>query len=230
MAFPTVFAFIASVTHPPSVIHPEIAQRALDHLQQADPVMRELIPKVGPFQLSLKRGRFEMLVRSVISQQISTSAARSIRLRLQRTLGGRITPGKVVAADELTLRSAGLSSQKLRYLSDLASKVSTGEVRLQHLHRLEDEAIIAELTRVKGIGEWTAQMFLMFCLGRPDVFPHGDLGIQNALRNLYRLRRPHDRKQAHKIAAPWRPYATVASWYCWRSLELKKPASPTAGL
>lgn len=207
-----------------TIHHPETVELALAHLQSNDAVMRRLIPVVGSFQLELKRGRFEMLVRSIISQQISTSAARSIRLRLQRTLGGRITAERLAATDAATLRSAGLSTQKLNYLSDLAGKVVAGEVRLRHLHELGDAAVIEELTRVKGIGEWTAQMFLMFCLGRADVFPHGDLGIQNALRNLYGLRNPRDRAKAQRIAAAWRPYATVASWYCWRSLELNRAA------
>jgi DNA-3-methyladenine glycosylase II len=210
----------------PTILHPETVESALAHLQSTDAVMRRLIPAVGPFRLELKRGRFEMLVRSIISQQISTSAARSIRLRLQRTLGGRITAERLAATDESTLRSAGLSSQKLRYLSDLAGKVAANEVRLSHLHALDDASVIEELTRVKGIGEWTAQMFLMFCLGRADVFPHGDLGIQNALRNLYGLHNPRDRAKAQRIAAVWRPYASVASWYCWRSLELKPGGVP----
>ncbi|MBI3882527.1 MAG: DNA-3-methyladenine glycosylase 2 family protein [Verrucomicrobia bacterium] len=204
------------------IAHSELCADALAHLQCADPVMGKLIPMVGPFALKLKRGRFETLVRAIIAQQISTGAARSIRKRVATKLGGRITPEKLARETPATLRQCGVSSQKAGYLLDLAGKVVASEVRLHHLHRLDDAAIIEELVRVKGIGEWTAQMFLMFCLGRPDVFPHGDLGIRNALKNLYRLREMPDREAAHKLAAPWRPYATIASWYCWRSLELGK--------
>lgn len=204
------------------IAHSEVRAAALDHLQRADPVMRQLIPMVGPCILRLRRGRFQMLASSIISQQISTSAASSIRKRVLARLGGRVTPEKLARETPATLRTCGVSPQKSGYLLDLAGKVAAGEVRLHHLHRLDDAAIIAELVRIKGIGEWTAQMFLMFCLGRPDVFPHGDLGIRNALKNLYRLRDHPDREAAHRIAAPWRPYATIASWYCWRSLDLGK--------
>jgi DNA-3-methyladenine glycosylase II len=202
----------------PNVLH--LAGESLAHLRRADPVMARLIPMVGAFDLRLKRRRFDTLVRAIIAQQISTAAARSIRARLQAHLGGHITPAALAQARPGELRRAGLSAPKADYLRDLARKVNAGVVRLDHLHRLDDDAIIAELTQIRGIGVWTAQMFLMFCLGRPDVFPHADLGIRTALKNLYRLRALPDRDEAHAIAAPWRPYATVASWYCWRSLEL----------
>lgn len=198
------------------------AKESLAHLCRADPVMAKLIPMVGAFDLQLKRRRFDTLARAIIAQQISTSAARAIRARLQAHLGGHITAATLVRARPEALRGVGLSGQKAAYLRDLAAKVNSGAVRLHHLHRLDDGAVIEELTRVKGIGVWTAQMFLMFCLGRPDVFPHADLGIRTALKNLYRLRDLPDRDEAHALAAPWRPYATVASWYCWRSLELGK--------
>jgi len=198
------------------------AEESLAHLGRVDSVMTRVIPMVGPFDLKLKRRRFDTLVRAIIAQQISTSAARAIRERLQTLLGGTITAEGLVRASPAALRSVGLSKQKIAYLRDLAAKVTNGDVPLHRLHRFKDEEIITELTRVKGIGEWTAQMFLMFCLGRPDVFPHADLGIRTALKNLYRLRELPDRETAYEIAAAWRPYATVASWYCWRSLELGK--------
>jgi len=209
----------------PTRLDEATVERAIRHLSEADAVMARLIPMVGPFALRLKRGRFETLVRSIISQQISTSAANSIRAKLQRALGGAIRAEVVAAADEATLRGAGLSTQKIRYLRDLSERVACGDVRLRGIHRLDDVRVIEELTQVKGIGEWTAQMFLMFHLGRPDVFPHGDLGIQTALRNLYGLRESRKRERAERIAARWRPYSTVASWYCWRSLELEKSAA-----
>ena len=191
------------------------------HLRRSDPILRRVIERVGPFNLRRDADRFGSLVRSIISQQISVSAARSIRLRVKRlTAPGRITPEKLLRLSGAELRSAGLSVQKQTYLLDLAGKVRRGEVKLRSIARRDDEVVIEELTQVKGIGVWTAQMFLMFSLARMDVFPHDDLGIRNALKRLYKLQDLPDKKTSHEIATPWRPYATMASWYCWRSLEL----------
>jgi DNA-3-methyladenine glycosylase II len=190
------------------------------HLRKADEVMREIIHRVGPVKLRLEQNRFAMLVRSIISQQISTSAARSIRGRLEDLLApGSITPGDIVTLKAQQLRSVGLSGQKVSYIQDLAGRVHSGEVNLRQIGRLTDERVIERLTRVRGIGHWTAQMFLMFSLGRPDVFPHGDLGIRSAIRRAYGLDELPDRKQSEEIARPWHPHATIASWYLWRSLE-----------
>lgn len=205
------------------ILPSEQSRAALAHLRTADPVMRQLIDRAGPCELTLRRGRFQTLVRSIIAQQISTSAARSIRRRLlARLKPGNLTPARLTRETADTLRLVGLSKQKAAYILDLARKVQARQVRLDRVHRFSDEEIIEELVQVKGIGVWTAQMFLIFCLGRPDVFPHGDLGVRSALRNLYRLKDLPDRDTAHQIARPWRPFATVASWYCWRSLELQQ--------
>ena len=199
---------------------PETIRTALKHLRATDPVLRAVIDRVGPFRLTTDPDRFRALVRSIIAQQISGSAARSIRGRVERLAGpGRLTAAKLMELAPGELRAAGVSPQKLRYLLDLAQKVRDGQVRLHRVAHLGDAEVIEELVQVKGIGVWTAQMFLMFSLGRLDVFPHDDLGIRSALKNLYALRELPDRETSHKIAAPWRPYATVASWYCWRSLE-----------
>ena len=164
-----------------------------------------------------------MLVRSIVSQQISTSAARSIRARLLELVGSAgFTPANLVRFDIEQLRSAGLSGQKAKYIIDLATKVHEGTVRLQHIGRLSDERIIDQLTQIKGIGHWTAQMFLIFSLGRPDVLPHGDLGVRTAIRDRYALEELPDKAACHQVAMPWRPYASVASWYCWRSLDLAR--------
>jgi DNA-3-methyladenine glycosylase II len=196
--------------------------RALRHLRTSDPVMRDLIRRAGPFKLRLERDRFRMLVRSIISQQISTSAARSILARFEALVHPEQPSADNVARLTVAdLRSAGVSPQKTGYLLDLAQKVGEEQVRLRHIGRLSDEAVIEELTRVKGIGRWTAQMFLIFALGRLDVFPHDDLGVRSAIRNLYQLQDLPDKATSHRIAEPWRPYASVASWYCWRSFELK---------
>lgn len=163
-----------------------------------------------------------MLVRSIISQQISGKAARSIRGRLEGLVApARMTPERLAGLSIEQLRAVGLSSQKGSYLHDLSAKVASGEVRLNRTGRMADDEVIAELTQVKGIGVWTAQMFLMFSLGRLDVFPHDDLGIKCALKNLYGLDELPDKATSHRIAMPWRPYATIASWYCWRSLEVE---------
>jgi DNA-3-methyladenine glycosylase II len=191
--------------------------------------MKAMIDAVGPYTLRLESDRFAMLVRSIISQQISTSAARSIRKRLQELAGPDGL--KAVNLTRFTmdeLRSVGLSPQKASYIADLACKVHDGAVDLRQIGRLSDERVVALLTQVKGIGRWTAQMFLIFSLGRLDVFPHDDLGVRTAIRNHYGLDDLPDRQTAIAIAAPWRPYASVASWYCWRTLDLGRNGAKTA--
>lgn len=204
-------------------LDPAEISRAVHHLRSADPVMRDLIKKAGPFTLKPRRDRFHALVGSIISQQISGRAADSIRQRLKQ----RLAPDKISAESLLRLspgelRKVGISPQKTTYLLDLATRVASGSLRLQRLSRLSDEEVIEALIQVKGIGVWTAQMFLIFSLGRLDVFPHDDLGVRVALRNLYGLDDLPDKHVSHRIATPWRPYASVGTWYCWRSLDLKK--------
>ncbi len=200
---------------------PDQIKSALRHLRSSDPVMREVIRRVGPFTLKLQRNRFQILVRSIISQQISTSAARSIRKRVAALVAPQQITTKSIGALSLDdLRTAGVSNQKGTYLLDLVDKVENGQVRLRQIGRMHDEQVIEELVQVKGIGRWTAQMFLIFCLGRPDVFPHDDLGIRSALRDLYGLRELPNKEQSHRIAECWKPYASFASWYCWRSGDL----------
>lgn len=202
-------------------------QAAIDHLKVADPVLGRHIERVGPYTLKQHRNRYEMLVRSIISQQISTKAARSVRLRLQAaTPSGRITPEDLATMSEESLRAVGLSGQKTRYLKGLTEAVLGGTVRLDRIGRLSDEDVIAHLIQVKGIGVWTAQMFLMFALGRLDVFPHGDLGLRSSIGQLYGFAQMPDPATCQKIAEIWRPYSTVASWYVWRVSDLKN--DPTA--
>ena len=185
--------------------------------------MKTMIDAVGPYTLRFERNRFGMLVRSIVSQQISTSAARSIRTRLQELVGPEdLTAANLTRFDVDQFRSAGLSGQKASYLADLASKVSEGAINLQQIGRLSDDRIVEHLTQVKGIGHWTAQMFLIFSLGRPNVFPHGDLGVRASIRDHYGLDDLPNKETSHSIAEPWRPYASVASWYCWRALDLAR--------
>ncbi len=208
---------------------PEDIRWARRHLRAADPVMKGMIDAVGPFTLRLHRERFGLLVRSIISQQISTSAARSIRGRLQELAGpDGLTAANLVRFTGDQLRSVGLSPQKAAYITDLACKVNDGAVNLRQIGRLSDERVIEQLTQVKGIGRWTAQMFLIFSLGRPDVFPHEDLGVRTAIRERYGLDDLPDKETSHSIAQPWHPYASVASWYCWRTLDLARNKNTVA--
>jgi len=194
---------------------------ALRHLRAADPVMAEIIRRVGPFRLKARRDRFGMLVRSIISQQISGSAARSILARLHATVApDRPTAENLARLTPEELRAAGVSPQKAAYLYDLSAKTLSGQIQLQSVGRLPNEEVIAQLTQVKGIGRWTAQMFLIFSLGRLDVFPHDDLGVRSAIRRFYGLRKLPSKDRSLRIASLWSPYESVASWYCWRATDL----------
>ena len=197
-------------------------QKARRHLRAADPVMKAIIDAVGPFTLSLERDRFRMLVCSIISQQISGYAAASIIKRLRTLAGpGGLKPANLAKFSIAELRSVGLSPQKASYVTDLVQKVDDGTVDLRQIGRLSDERVIDQLIQVKGIGRWTAQMFLIFSLGRLDIFPYDDLGVRSAIRDNYGLNDLPDKETALAIAESWRPYATVASWYCWQSLDLE---------
>ena len=202
----------------PAVNH----RKAINHLKKSDPVMARIIADVGPCRYEVKNfgTHFDALARSIIYQQLSTKAAGTIHGRfLDLFPQKRATPGHLLAIDEETLRGVGLSKQKLGYLRDLAGKVHGGQLPLDHLDELTDQEIIAYLVQVKGIGVWTAQMFLMFRLGRLDVLPDLDLGIRNAIKKAYRVRGVPNAKRIAKIGEPWRPYASIACWYLWRSLD-----------
>jgi DNA-3-methyladenine glycosylase II len=201
---------------------PAEIKAALRHLKKVDPIMGNLIDLAGPFTLKLDRNRFAMLVRSILSQQISTKAARSIRQRLDALL--RPNPLTASAIDQVTdddLRSVGLSRQKISYLRDLSGRVLDGRLRLERIGRLSDDDAIEHLIQVKGIGRWTAQMFLIFSLGRLDVFPHDDLIVRSSIKELYDLEELPNKQQSHAIAAAWKPFSSIASWYCWRLIDVK---------
>ena len=192
------------------------------HLRKCDPILADIIKTVGPCTLKTQRDKFGMLVRSILSQQISTAAARTIRGRLEDLIKpNKIAPALLAGFEVDDLRAVGISRQKAGYILDLAQKVDVGEVNLKQTGRMDNEDVITELTKIKGIGRWTAQMFLMFSLGRLDVFPVDDLGIQNAIKKAYpKPRGDWNKDKLMKKAEPWQPYATIASWYLWRSLEL----------
>jgi DNA-3-methyladenine glycosylase II len=162
-----------------------------------------------------------MLVRSIISQQISVGAARSIRGKLEALIGEtKFTPQAIADLTDRQLRSAGLSKQKASYLRDLSTKSLDGSVSLSRIGRLTDEAVIEQLVQVKGIGRWTAQMFLIFGLAREDVFPIDDFGVRSAMIKLYELEESPPRQVLQEIGAKWSPFASIGSWYCWRYLDL----------
>ena len=206
------------------------AQAKLDedvaHLRQSDPVLRGLIDTIGPDNLGdRRRGRprddYAVLVRTITGQQVSTRAAAAIYGRLTDRYGGRApTPDEVLAEDPEELpAAAGLSRAKVTYLRSLAEHIRGGSLQLDRLNRLPDDQAIAELVAVKGIGEWSAHIFLMFQLERPDVLAVGDLGIRRAVMLAYGLHALPDRAQLEAIAEPWRPYRTLACLFLWRSLH-----------
>jgi len=190
------------------------------YLQKSDPVLKQIIKRVGPFRCRINRNRFESLAHSILSQQITGSAAKTIKSRLAEALApDGLTPEALLELSAEELRNIGISRQKAGYLKDLSEKVTSGQLKLQTLARKKDEAVIADLVQVKGIGVWTAQMFLMFSLARLDVFPVDDLGIRKAVSRAYRDGADVDRSCLLELASTWQPYSTVASWYLWRSLE-----------
>lgn len=164
---------------------------------------------------------FHALARAIVYQQLSGKAAATILGRFELACGVRkLNPVAVLAVSEEQMRAAGLSGQKAGYIRDLAEKTASGEVRFGRHKKMEDDEIIAELTQVKGIGVWTVQMFLMFALKRPDVFPVLDLGVRNGMKNLYNIDPQAKHPDYEAIAENWRPYRSIASWYMWRSLEI----------
>jgi DNA-3-methyladenine glycosylase II len=200
---------------------------AVRHLKRVDPVMRRIIERVGACRLVERHqpNRFRALVEAIIYQQLAWQAARTIAGRFCALYGGDgANPrGKFPRAEEILatptprLRAVGLSRQKIAYIRDIAGRAASGELPLARLARMEDGAVMECLTAVKGIGRWTAEMFLIFSLGHPDVLPVGDLGVQHAVRVAYGLRRMPAEKKLLKIGEPWRPFRSVATWYLWRS-------------
>ena len=203
------------------------SRKAVGTLRAADEVMARLIDEHGALvRADLKRERpgdaYGALLRSIVGQQLSTKAAATIYGRMLELFDGHApTPLQLLAADPDKIRAAGLSRPKINYLRDLAQHVEDGELELELLDELPDEAVIEQLTAVKGIGEWSAHMFLMFHLGRPDVLPVGDQGIRRAVQLQYGLRKLPDPKRLEKIARRWRPYRTLACLYLWSSLDNK---------
>jgi DNA-3-methyladenine glycosylase II len=194
-------------------MHPHV--KAHRHLSRKDKVMKHLIKSIGPCTLQHNPDGFEVLVRSIVSQQISTKAAKSITARLLELQP--LKPAALLKQKPDKLRAAGLSSNKLRAILDLSQKVRDGSVNLKALHDLDDEDVIAQLLPVYGIGRWTAEMFLIFSLGRLDVLPLSDLGLRVGMQRQYQLEERPAPARLTELAEPWRPYRSIATWYIWRS-------------
>ena len=196
-------------------------RKAILHLKKADPILADIIERVGPYRINYDEPAFASLAEAIVYQQLHGKAAATIFKRLIDLAGLPLTPEGVLKLSEEQMRAVGLSKQKLSYLRDLAAKTQAGELNFLKLPDLPDEEVIKHLTQVNGIGVWTAHMFLMFSLRRTDVLPTGDLGIQMAVKKHYRKRKLPKPKDMEKIAKCWSPYRTVACWYLWRSLDIK---------
>ncbi len=185
-----------------------------------DPVMKGIIQQVGPYAMTFGEPTFESLARSIVGQQLSTKVARVIYQRLKDALPeGHVTPAAILKLRPAKMRALGLSGAKTEYIRDLARHTVNGKVRFEDLPGQELEHVVEHLTQVKGVGVWTAHMFLIFALRHPDVLPVGDLGIRTAIRRAYGLEQLPTPKEIEALAERWRPYCSIASWYLWRSLE-----------
>jgi DNA-3-methyladenine glycosylase II len=205
-----------------------MSRRAVTHLKRVDPVLARVIEAVGPYKLRiLSEGtHFHAILRSITHQQLSGKAAQTIHGRVLALFGEQgITPAALLATPDETLRAAGLSGAKVRYVKDLAAHSVAGA--LDRLDDLSDAEALETLVRIKGVGRWTAQMVLMFRLGRLDIVPELDLGVRKAIQLAYRMRKMPTPKRVTALGLTWAPYGTIASWYLWRSLELPKKAAPT---
>ena len=197
-------------------------KKIVDHFKKVDPILHSVIEKVGVLGPKISDDYFLELCEIIINQQLSDKAAATIFARFKKLFPQeKITPQILLKLSDEKIRSCGTSKAKVSFLKDLAKKVIVEELRLDKLDKLSDELVIDQLTTIKGIGPWTAEMFLMFTLGREDVFSHGDLGLRNAIKKLYKFRNDPTKKQIEKIVNKWKPYRTYACRILWKSLEIK---------
>ena len=196
-------------------------RKAVNHLKKSDPVLRAIIERIGPCRMEFGPPEFHSLAESILYQQLNGKAAATIFQRFTGLAGDPLTPEGILKLTDEELRSVGLSKQKSAYLKDLAAKTKAGSLDFSRLADLPDQEVIQHLTQVKGVGVWTAQMFLMFTLKRPDVLPTGDYGVQAAIKKHYKKRKWPKPHIMEKIAKPWAPYRSVACWYLWKSLDIK---------
>jgi|SRR5580765_2680102 DNA-3-methyladenine glycosylase II len=196
-------------------------RKAVNHLKKSDPILRAIIERVGPCRMEFGEPAFSSLAEAIVYQQLNGKAAVTILNRFVALAGDPLTPEGILRLSNEQMRSVGLSKQKSAYLKDLAAKTSDGLLSFARLPDMTDDEVIEHLTQVKGIGVWTAHMFLMFSLRRPNVLPIGDYGVQMAIRKHYKKRKLPKPKDMEKIARTWEPYRSVACWYLWRSLDIK---------
>lgn len=206
-------------------LNEQTLKRASEELSAADPKLARVIAAAGPCTMVpiVTGSHFDHLTRNIVFQQLSTAAARTIHGRFVERIGeGKApTPEQLLTSEEAALRACGLSAAKVAAIRDLALHVSDNRLPMDQLDVMEDQSVIESLVQVRGIGVWTAQMFLMFRLGRPDVLPVLDLGVRKGAQAIYRMRKAPDAARLEKTAKAWRPWRSVASWYCWRALDLK---------
>jgi DNA-3-methyladenine glycosylase II len=196
-------------------------RKAINHLKKSDPILSAIIERVGGCRMEFSPAEFHSLAEAIIYQQLNGKAAVTIFKRFAALAGDPVTPQGIVKLSDAQLRSVGLSKQKSTYLRDMAQRATRGELDFSRLPEMSDDEVIKHLTQVKGVGVWTAHMFLMFTLKRPNVLPTGDFGIQMAIKKHYKKRKMPKPAQMEKIAKAWEPYRSVACWYLWRSLDIK---------
>ncbi len=196
-------------------------RKAVNHLKKCDPVLRAIIERVGPCRMQFGLADFGSIAEAIVYQQLNGKAAATIFKRFAAVAGEPLTPEGILKLTDQQMRDVGLSKQKSAYLKDLAAKTAAGVLDFERLADLPDEEVIEHLTQVKGIGIWTAHMFLIFSLRRPNVLPTGDYGVQVAVKKNYKKRKLPKPKDMEKIARAWEPYRSVACWYMWRSLDIK---------
>ena len=203
------------------MIDVETMRKAVDHLKKSDPILRAIIERAGPCRMEFGEPEFGSVAEAIVYQQLNGKAAVTIFNRFVALAGDPLTPEGILKLSDAQLRGVGLSKQKSAYLKDLAKKTSDGVLNFARLPEMTDEEVSEHLMQVKGIGEWTAHMFLMFSLRRPNVLPTGDYGVQVAMKKHYKKRKLPKPKDMKKIARAWEPYRSVACWYMWRSLDIK---------
>jgi DNA-3-methyladenine glycosylase II len=196
-------------------------RKAIHHLKKSDPVLSAIIERVGPCRMEFGPPEFHSLAEAIVYQQLNGKAAVTIFKRFAALAGDPVTPEGILKLTDVQMRSVGLSKQKTSYLKDMAERAARAELDFKRLPQMTDAEVIEHLTQVKGVGVWTAHMFLMFTLRRPNVLPTGDYGVQVAIKKHYKKRKLPKPVQMEKIARPWEPYRSVACWYLWRSLDIK---------
>jgi DNA-3-methyladenine glycosylase II len=208
-----------------SLADKQVWTKGMRHLKKNDPILARIINRLEPYEFRLDDDYYEALVGSIIFQQLAGAAARAILNRFKQIYDGKIPqPHQYLNTEERRLRASGLSPQKIRYIRDLAERVENGVLDLKRLSHFPDDEVVKELDEVKGIGRWTAEMFLIFALGRTDVLPVDDLGLRKAARKTYRLRKLPSKEKFEQLSKEWHPYCSIATLYLWRSQE--KPQDP----